>query len=205
MFVWPPMPVQPLDDGPDRKLAHSDRFALAMMIAPAAFSLLRDERVAGRAAGERPGAGRRRHAGGVDVVLHDDRNPEQWTLVAVPPRLVGRSCVGERRRTDGDHRVQRRVELADPPEIEVCQLDGVDPVRVHQRLELRDRRRVDVDPGDLGVRRVRREAARRRGGGQPEQKGEKGRQKERASKVAIHRVTSTDRVWWTLVPGPALG
>ena len=118
------------------------------------LQLLRDERVAGRAAGERPGAGRRRHAGGVDVVLHDDRNPEQWTLVAVPPRRVGRSCVGERRRTDGDHRVQRRVELADPPEIEVRQVDGVDPVRVHQRLELRDRRRVDVDPGDLGVRRV---------------------------------------------------
>src|SRR4029453_12008429 len=38
MFVWPPMPLQPLDDGADRKLAHSDRFALPMMIAPAAFS-----------------------------------------------------------------------------------------------------------------------------------------------------------------------
>src|SRR3954454_20160847 len=37
MFVWPPMPVQPLDDGPDRKLAHSLRFALPMMIAPAAL------------------------------------------------------------------------------------------------------------------------------------------------------------------------
>jgi hypothetical protein len=47
MFVWPPMPLQPLDDGADRKLAHSDRLALPMMIAPAAFSLLRDERVAG--------------------------------------------------------------------------------------------------------------------------------------------------------------
>jgi hypothetical protein len=32
------MPLQPLDDGAERKLAHSDRFALAMMIAPAAFS-----------------------------------------------------------------------------------------------------------------------------------------------------------------------
>src|SRR6185436_14323326 len=32
------MPLQPLDDGPERKLAHSDRFALPMMIAPAAFS-----------------------------------------------------------------------------------------------------------------------------------------------------------------------
>src|SRR5918995_1788336 len=38
MFVWPPMPLQPLDDGPDRKLAHSDRLALPMMIAPAAFN-----------------------------------------------------------------------------------------------------------------------------------------------------------------------
>src|ERR1700704_3925776 len=38
MFVWPPMPLQPLDDGPDRKLAHSERLALPMMIAPAAFS-----------------------------------------------------------------------------------------------------------------------------------------------------------------------
>src|SRR3954452_15425241 len=38
MFVRPPMPLQPLDDGPDRKLAHSDRLALPMMIAPAAFS-----------------------------------------------------------------------------------------------------------------------------------------------------------------------
>src|SRR6478735_8091918 len=38
MFVWPPMPLQPLEDGLDRKLAHSERFALPMMIAPAAFS-----------------------------------------------------------------------------------------------------------------------------------------------------------------------
>jgi hypothetical protein len=38
MFVWPPMPLQPLDEGLDRKLAHSDRLALPMMIAPAAFS-----------------------------------------------------------------------------------------------------------------------------------------------------------------------
>src|SRR5689334_17852286 len=38
MFVWPPMPLQPLEEGPDRKLAHSDRLALPMMIAPAAFS-----------------------------------------------------------------------------------------------------------------------------------------------------------------------
>ncbi len=36
MFVCPPMPLQPLEDGPERKFAHSDRFALAMTSAPAA-------------------------------------------------------------------------------------------------------------------------------------------------------------------------
>jgi len=38
MFVWPPIPLQPLDDGADRKFAHSDRFAFAMISAPAARS-----------------------------------------------------------------------------------------------------------------------------------------------------------------------
>src|SRR6476469_239109 len=38
MFVWPPTPLQPLDEGPDRKFAHSLRLALAMISAPAALS-----------------------------------------------------------------------------------------------------------------------------------------------------------------------
>ena len=38
MFVWPPIPLQPLDDGPERKFAHSDRLALPMISAPAALS-----------------------------------------------------------------------------------------------------------------------------------------------------------------------
>src|SRR5919106_1305892 len=38
MFVWPPMPLHPLDDGAERKFAHSDRLALPRMIAPAARS-----------------------------------------------------------------------------------------------------------------------------------------------------------------------
>ena len=113
MFVWPPMPLQPLDDGPDRKLAHSDRLALPMMIAPAAFSCARDERVVGRALEECEGAGCRRHAGGVDVVLDDDRDPEQRTVVAVASRLVGCTCVGAGRRADRDHRVELLVELVD--------------------------------------------------------------------------------------------
>jgi hypothetical protein len=36
MFVWPPIPHQPLEEGPERKFAHSDKFSYAMMIAPAA-------------------------------------------------------------------------------------------------------------------------------------------------------------------------
>src|SRR5688500_2602599 len=36
MLVWPPIPLQPLDDGNERKLAHSDRLALPMISAPAA-------------------------------------------------------------------------------------------------------------------------------------------------------------------------
>jgi hypothetical protein len=71
-------------------------------------------------------------------------------------------------------------------------------VPVHQRLELRDRRRVDVDTGDLGIRRVGREADRRRGAGYPEKEGEETRQNKGTPKSAAHRVTSTDRVWWTL-------
>jgi hypothetical protein len=38
MFVWPPIPLQPLDEKLDRKLAHSDRFALPMISAPASRS-----------------------------------------------------------------------------------------------------------------------------------------------------------------------
>ena len=38
LAVWPPSVDQPLVEWVDRKLAHSDRFALPMMIAPASFS-----------------------------------------------------------------------------------------------------------------------------------------------------------------------
>src|SRR3954452_23043986 len=38
MFVWPPIPLQPLEEGPERKFAHSLRLALPMIRAPAALS-----------------------------------------------------------------------------------------------------------------------------------------------------------------------
>src|SRR4051812_5134091 len=37
MFVWPPMPVQPDEEGIERKFAHSERLALPITNAPAAF------------------------------------------------------------------------------------------------------------------------------------------------------------------------
>ena len=99
------MPLQPLEDGMERKFAHSDRFALPMTIAPAALSCWTMNASDGVDAGERPGARGRRHAGRVDVVLHDDRDAEQRAIVALAPRLVGRARIGQRRRADGDHRV----------------------------------------------------------------------------------------------------
>ena len=187
-WSWPPIPLQPLDDGPDRKLAHSDRLALPMMSAPAACRRADDERVAWRAPCECPRAGRRRHAGGVDVVLDDDRDPEQRTLVTLAPRPVGRTCVGECRRADRDDGVERRVQLADPPEIEGRQLDRAQPMLVHQLLELRDRCRVDVDARDLGAGRVASEPEVRRRAGYPEREGEQGRQNNGTPKSAPHRV-----------------
>ena len=186
MLVWPPIPLQPEDDGSDRKFAHSTEVGLADDDRARGLELGGDERVVGRAARERIRAGGRRHAGRVDVVLDDDRDPEERPVVAVASGLVSGACLRERRRADGDHRVELRVQLADAPEIEVRQLDGVHAPRVHQVLELRDRRRVDVDAGDLRVRRVRREADRRGGAGHPEQECQQGRQDQGSSNATAH-------------------
>src|SRR5689334_8355167 len=47
LFVCPPRPLQPLDDVNERKLAHSDRFALPRITAPAARSLVTRDASAG--------------------------------------------------------------------------------------------------------------------------------------------------------------
>ena len=151
MFVWPPMPLQPLDDGPDRKLAHSDRLALPMMMAPAAFRRC----TINASAGVLPASAQEPAVVGMPVV-----STLSLTMIGIPssgrrsplrPRRVGRLCVGHSRRADRDHRIERRVELADALEIEVRQSDGVDLPCIHQLLELRDRRRVDVDTVDRGA------------------------------------------------------
>src|SRR5438309_810433 len=53
LLVCPPRPLQPLDDVSERKLAHSDRFALPRITAPAARSLVSRRRRPGCQRGER--------------------------------------------------------------------------------------------------------------------------------------------------------
>ncbi len=185
------MPLQPLDDGPDPEVRPLGQVGLADDDRARGLQLRRDERVSGHALGECEGAACRRHAGGVDVVLDDDRNPEQWTAIAVASRLVGRSCVFAGRRADRDHRMELLVELVDALDVEVRQLDGAQLARVHQLLKLRNRGRVDVDTANLGRRLTGREADQRRGAGYAEQEGQQGRQDNGTPKSAAHRVTST--------------
>src|ERR687892_352254 len=75
MFVWSPMPLQPLDDGADRKLAHSERLALPMMIAPAACS----RRTMNASAGVLPGCAQEPAVVGMPVVLI-----LSWTMIGMP-------------------------------------------------------------------------------------------------------------------------
>ena len=88
--------------------------------------------------------------------------PSSGRLSPSRSRCVGRLRVGEGRRADRDHRVERWVEVTDALEIEVRQLHGAQLAELHQRLQLRDRRRVDVDTGDRGVSGSRGPSAPRR-------------------------------------------
>jgi hypothetical protein len=104
--------------------------------------------------------------------------------------VIGRNRFSMGGRADRDHRVQQRIELPDAPQIEIRQLHGIDPVRVHQRLELRNRRLVDVDSGDLRVGRICCETCRRNRTGRPEREDEYRREDEQTPKSAAHWVTS---------------
>ena len=191
MFVWPPIPLHPLDDGPDRKLAHSDRLAFPITIAPADLSRW----TMNASAGVLPASAQEPAVVAMPVVLMLSLTmigmPSSGRLIKPPRILVRCPRVREGRRADGDDGVENRVELADPVQVELRQLDGSQPVRIHQLLELRDRRRVDVDARDAGVRRFGREAGRRcHGAGHPEHQGQQGG-RHCKGKSAAHRVTST--------------
>ena len=132
MFVWPPMPLQPLDDGDERKLAHSDRLALAMMMAPAA----RSWRTRNASLGSLPA------------------KAQDPAVVAAPAGLVGSTSVGEGGGADLDDRVQGRVKLSDPLKVEPDELDGGQTVAIHRGLQLGDGRGIDVDACDPCGRRL---------------------------------------------------
>ena len=154
MFVWPPMPLQPLDDGADRKFAHSERLALPMITAPAARSCW----TMNASLGLLPASAHEPAVVGIPVVLMLSLSEHRDARAAggATPRLRALSAVtrvGQRGRADGDHRVEHRVELLDPMQVELGELERLEPVAVHQLLELRDRRGVDVDAGDDGVAR----------------------------------------------------
>src|ERR671930_347307 len=95
MFPWPPMPLQPLDDGADRKLAHSDRLALPMMIAPAAFSRC----AMNASAGVLPASAQEPAVVAIPVVL-----TLSFTMIGIPssgrrsplPRAASAACASAR-------------------------------------------------------------------------------------------------------------
>src|SRR3954454_12679287 len=83
MFVWPPIPLQPLDEGIERKFAHSDRLAFAMMIAPAARS--RFTMKASR--GELPASAQEPAVVGIPVV-----SILSLTITGIPKRCLWTPC-----------------------------------------------------------------------------------------------------------------
>ena len=138
MLVWPPIPLQPLEDGPDRKFAHSDRFALAMTIAPAAFICL----TMNASDGVEPASAHEPAVVGMPVVF-----TLSLTITGMPrsgrwsPRRRAASALRASARAVGltvMTALQLRVELLDPVEVELDELDRRQPVPVHQGLELRD-------------------------------------------------------------------
>ena len=125
--------------------ANSDRFAFAMMTAPAARSFFTTNASSGgidpSSSTEPPVVGM---IGGIDVVLDDDRNAVQRRARALGLALgIHRARGLERLRIDGDHRVQRRT-LA---------IVGIDARQEHLHQPLRGQRALGKRGVDVGDRR----------------------------------------------------
>ena len=168
--VCPPRPLHPLDECVDRKFAHSLRFVLPRITAPAARRRpTTNASAGGRRAGERQRAGRRHHAiAGGDVVLDQNRNAVERPAHAAGPAF-GVEGVGDRRGV--------RVDLEDAAQLGAAPVDRVDPRQVflderprrllagfHPLLQIGDRHLVEIERRGRGrLRRQRRD--RQRGGG----------------------------------------
>ena len=113
LAAWPPSVLQPLVERVERKLAHSDRFALPRITAPASRSRRDQERVAPV---RRAAQGGRARGGGqaadVDVVLDQDRDAVQ-RAAGGGAFLVAGGGLAQGVRADRGDRAEDRVELRD--------------------------------------------------------------------------------------------
>ena len=157
MFVWPPRPLQPLVDRDDRKLAHSLRFVLPRMTAPAARRRPTTNASRGRLRAEQgQRAGRRLHVvGGVDVVLDQDRDaverPARAFLRALPVELAGDGQGVGIHLDDGVETRSAPVDLLDPLEVERDEALGGRRSRRHHLLEPGDRRLLEREGNRGGL------------------------------------------------------
>ena len=134
-----------------RRLAEDDRAG--------AEQLPRDERIGPRnGSGKGDRTGRRRHLLRIDVVLEDDRNAEQGTLVVFAVVVLSRfSRVANRVLVDVDVRVEMRggrlcVVGRDPVQVHPHELLRRDDAIVNRLLNRRDRRFDQIEsPGTVPV------------------------------------------------------
>ena len=178
---WPPRALHPLLERVERKFAHSDRFALPRITAPASRSRpTTNASRGGPRVAERERPRRRLHAvGGVDVVLDQHGDPmERSANLARTPLGVHRARDLERVGVRLQDRMQRRVDGLDPGEVGLGEDSRGEPTRGHGGLQVRDRRFVHVERIDLGHVRTLTQlgyrAARGQGTATMEQGAEKG-------------------------------
>ena len=188
MLVWPPTALHPEVERAPRKLAHSERFALPRMTAPADAEPAHELRVLGRARPEqRPRPGRVAEVRGVDVVLeqHRDALESAARTVGVSVRVAGRR-LGGGRGVQLQDRVHVVVERAD-----AAQVGGGEPRARHHAaveagLDHRDGQRVEPRIGPDRGRGSGRLGDRGSDGGAPGQ-GDDRNQRDKDGRHAAHR------------------
>ena len=121
LLVSPPTALHPLVESLPRKFAHSERFALPRMTAPAARNRCTSHASsAGRLASSafEPAVVGSSRLGGVDVVLEQHGHAlERAARPAAAPMEVARGGVGERQPVDREDGVDLVVHVADAVEV----------------------------------------------------------------------------------------